>query len=244
MSHGDALLVSQIPDPAPNVISGELPEVSADVSVPEIDTPVPDISGDVSVPNVSGLVSMPKVSGDVSVPDVSAVDVSSGPGVSAVDVSAPVASGDASVPETRDPLPGCSVRGLDASLPDASGESSRPGAICSFPPDAPPTSVEMKKPKKGLFGGLSFKKPKTSTPVSFTCLVGRNTYCTHRHKCCVLLVQLQLLRVFPEASLHVTHSSSARRCIEAPVAVPTCPGWTHTTHKAGIIFRLLRTEVS
>lgn len=117
-------------------VSGSVPDISGSVpemAVPEVSGTLPDVSG--SLPEVSGDVSAPDVSGDASMPDVSG--------------SLP----DASMPDVSGSLPSGSV---DASMPSVGDVSADVEAkvddIAAKVPDMP--SVEVKKPKKGLFGGI------------------------------------------------------------------------------------------
>ncbi|CAM9645850.1 unnamed protein product [Ectocarpus sp. 8 AP-2014] len=165
----------------PNVSGAvSVPDVVGSLRVPDVsgDVFVPNVSGAVSVPGVAGSLTVPDVSGDVFVPNVSgAVDVPSvdidAPSVS-VEVRSMLPSGDVSVT-----APGVKVEGGDTSLTAglAAGGVAAMGAIGAAvglsgdKPDAellsgdvnasvsvPDGSVDVKKPKKGLFGGLSFKE--------------------------------------------------------------------------------------
>ncbi|CAM9963630.1 unnamed protein product, partial [Ectocarpus fasciculatus] len=183
----------QVPDADVSV-----PEVSADVSAPDVsaDVSVPDVSGSLKVPDVSGDVSLPGVSGSVDVPSVDMDAPSGSVEVPSVDlagkmpsveggVGGELPSGDVSVT-----APDVKVEGGDTSLtaglaaggvaavgaigaavglsgdkPDAELPSGDVDASVSVP-DVP--SVDVKKPKKGLFGGL-FGSSKGKIEVSAVC---------------------------------------------------------------------------
>ncbi|CAN0369397.1 unnamed protein product [Ectocarpus sp. 12 AP-2014] len=137
---------------------------------------VPDVAGSLTVPDVSGDVSVPDVSSAVDVPSVD-IDAPSG----SVEVPSVLPSGDVSAT-----APGVKVEGGDTSLTAdlAAGGVAAVGAIgaavglsgdksdaellsgdVNASVSVPDGSMDVKKPKKGLkpkrglFGGLSFKKP-------------------------------------------------------------------------------------
>ncbi|CAM9917512.1 unnamed protein product, partial [Pylaiella littoralis] len=136
-------------------LSFKKPSSKGKIEVPKVDAALPDVSGDVSAPDISA--TLPEVSGGVSVPDVPSAqgDISGNLPSADVSVTAPdvkAEGGDGSLAAGLAAGGAAAWGGIGAAI-GLSGDKPEGEVDASMP------SVEGKKPKKRLFGSLSFKKP-------------------------------------------------------------------------------------